>query len=42
MRFGIGAYTMQLPGSTRAHADLYREMLDQIRLAENLREGTRA
>lgn len=37
MRFGVGAYTMQLPpGSNSTHADLYREMLDQIRLAEDL------
>ncbi len=37
MRFGVGPYTMQLPpGSSRTHADLYREMLDQIKLAEDL------
>ena len=37
MRFGVGPYTMQLPpGSSKTHADLYREMLDQIKLAEDL------
>jgi len=37
MRFGVGPYTMQLPpGATNTHADLYREMLDQIALAEDL------
>lgn len=37
MRFGIGPYTMQLPpGSGKTHADLYREMLEQIVVAEEL------
>ena len=37
MRFGVGPYTMQLPpGSSKTHADLYREMLDQIKMAEDL------
>jgi len=37
MRFGIGPYTMQLPSdSKKTHADLYREMLDQVSLAEEL------
>jgi len=37
MRFGVGPYTMQLPpGAGNTHADLYREMLDQIAMAEDL------
>ncbi len=37
MRFGVGPYTMQLPpGSSKTHADLYREMLNQIKKAEDL------
>ncbi|MGD0075070.1 MAG: LLM class flavin-dependent oxidoreductase [Candidatus Binataceae bacterium] len=37
MRFGVGPYTMQLPqGAKNTHADLYREMLDQIAIVEDL------
>lgn len=37
MRFGIGPYTLQLaPGSGKTHADVYREMLEQTVLAEEL------
>jgi len=37
MKFGIGPYTLQLPqGSGQTHADIYREMLDQVVMAEEL------
>ena len=37
MRFGIGPFSMQLrPGSGQTHAQLYREMLDQIVIAEEI------
>jgi alkanesulfonate monooxygenase SsuD/methylene tetrahydromethanopterin reductase-like flavin-dependent oxidoreductase (luciferase family) len=37
MRFGVGPYTQQLPpGAKNSHADLYREMLDQIAMAEDI------
>ncbi|HTY55299.1 MAG TPA: LLM class flavin-dependent oxidoreductase [Candidatus Binataceae bacterium] len=37
MRFGVGPYTMQLPpGAKNTHADLYREALDQIAMAEDI------
>lgn len=37
MHFGIGPFTMQLPpGSRKTHADLYAEMLDTVKLAEEL------
>ncbi len=37
IHFGVGPFTMQLPpGSPKTHADLYAEMLDTVKLAEEL------
>ena len=37
MRFGIGPFSMQVrPGSGQTHAQLYREMLDQVVIAEEI------
>ena len=37
MRFGLGPFSMQSPpGSGKTHAELYREMLEQIVIAEDI------
>jgi len=37
MKFGLGPFSMQAPpGSGKSHADLYREMLEQVAVAEEI------
>ena len=37
MKFGIDPFNLQVPhGSGKPHAQVYREMLDQVELAEEL------